>query len=71
MMTQLPAQPDPRVLAMISRALDHSIYSPATQLAIVQCFSAVFGATEWWGAMLEDDPEIAAIVRIANTRTMH
>lgn len=66
-----PAQPDPRVLAMITAALDHSIYHPQTQIALVQCFVAVFGQTKWWRDMLDDDPGIAALVKIATRQTLH
>lgn len=66
-----PVQPDPRVLAMIHIALDNGVYSPATQIALVQCFTAVFGQTKWWAQMLDDEPEIAALVKLAAIRTLH
>lgn len=66
-----PPQPDPRVLALIGHALDNGIYTPAVQIALVQCFEAVFGCTQWWRDMLDGDPHIAEIVRIANQRTLH
>jgi hypothetical protein len=67
----IPLHPDPRVITLINTALSHGIYCPTTQLALVQCFSAVFGQTEWWREMLDDDPAIAALVRHANQRVLH
>lgn len=58
-------------MALIGHALDNGVYSPQTQLALVQCFSVVFGQTRWWREMLDDDPEIAALVQIATKQTMH
>lgn len=66
-----PVQPDPRILAMISHALDHGIYTPGVNLALVQCFYHVFGDTEWWRDMLDNEPAIAALVHVATTRTLH
>jgi hypothetical protein len=70
-MQHAPAQPDPRVLAVISHALSHGVYSIPTQLALIRCFAGVFGETEWWQAMLHDEPEIAALVVAATSRTLH
>jgi uncharacterized protein involved in tolerance to divalent cations len=67
----MPRAPDPRVLAVIQHCLNQGVYSTATQLALVSCFTLVFQSEDWWQAMLEDDPEIAALVTVANRRTLH
>jgi hypothetical protein len=64
------AHPDARVLAIINRALDNGIYEPATQVALVRCFSVVFSGTEWWQDMVTNDPAIAAVVDHATRRIM-
>lgn len=70
-MSPPPAQPDPRVLMMISHALDNGVYSPQVQIGLVQCFAAAFGEQPWWREMLDNDPAIAALVRIATHRVVH
>ena len=71
MSPSIPVQPDPRVMAMISTALDNGLYEPHTQIALVQCFSAVFGQTQWWRDMLAQEPGIAQLVHLATKQVMH
>ena len=71
MVNVMPQSPDPRVIAVIQRALDAGIYSVNVQLQLVQCFALCFQAEPWWREMIADDPEIAALVRIASQRTLH
>ena len=71
MVNVMPQSPDPRVIAVIQRALDAGVYSVNTQLALVQCFALCFQAEPGWREMIADDPEIAALVRIASQRTLH
>jgi hypothetical protein len=67
----MPQAVDPRVVALISHALDHGDYCPRTQLGLVACFTMMFGAEPWWHAMLDSDPAIAALVRLASSRVLH
>ena len=60
---------DPRVLAVFTHALDNE--SVAAQVALVQCFSAVFGDSAWWASILADDPAVADLVRTTNRRMTH
>ena len=65
------SQPDPRVIAIINHALTNGAFEPFTQVALVRCFSSVFGDTQWWRDMLDSDDDIARMVNIATARTMH
>lgn len=60
---------DPRVLHVFNQALDND--AAAAQVVLVQCFSAVFGGSEWWQRMLATEPAIAALVFSTRRRTLH
>lgn len=60
---------DPRVLHVFNLALDHD--AAAAQVVMIQCFSAVFGGSDWWQHMLATEPAIAALVLSTRRRTLH